>query len=107
MISENKQAKKVNVLVQCIASLFVPTAIYGFYRIKKGKIGILLISISYVLYILGNVSIVEYAANNSKTLSSDSIGLFSLITTILVIMSFILPVFFMYVWSKEYNSKIK
>ena len=82
---------RVNVLAQCLATIFIPTGLYAFKRINKFKMGVLVYVVSGVIAFFGGMLSVftsEYV----------SIGC--------LIVSFIIPMIFVIKWSNEFNSKV-
>lgn len=99
--------KPVNVGVQCLATLFVPTGIYAFKRIKKLRLGLLIYAICYVMYIVATVYPLKNMADSSSNINIDTLGLISFLSVGLTILSFLLPILFIRKWSKEWNSKLQ
>lgn len=98
--------KPVNIGVQCLATLFVPTGLYAFKRIKKLRLGILIYAICYIMYIVATVYPLKNMADSSSNINMDTLGLISFLSIGLTIMSFLLPIFFIRKWSKEYNQTL-
>ena len=99
-------SKPVNIGVQCLATLFVPTGIYAFKRIKKLRLGLIIYAVCYVMYIVATVYPLKNMANSSSNINMDTIGLISFVSVGLIIMSFLLPIIFIRKWSKEYNQSL-
>lgn len=96
--------KPVNVKIQCLATLFVPTGLYAFKRIKKLRLGILLYALCYIMYIIATVYPIKQMTD-SNSLNQDTIGLISIISVTLSIMSLVLPIILIHRWSKDYNKQ--
>ena len=98
---------KVNLGVQCVATLFIPVGLYAFKRIHKLRLGILLYGICYVMYIAATVYPLKEIADSNSNMNQDTLGIISFISVGLSILSFLLPIIFIHKWSKEYNQKIE
>lgn len=99
--------KKVNLGIQSVATLFVPTGLYAFKRIKKLRLGILLYGICYLMYIIATVYPLKQMTDSSSQMNQDTLGMISLLSVGLSIMSFLLPIIFIHKWSKDFNKKIE
>ena len=88
----------VNVKVQCLATLFIPTGIYAFKRINKIRMGIMIYGLTFASWIAQNLLI---PFNNS------SMGLYGLVSLLNLGLGIILPMIFIYNWSIEFNKKKK
>lgn len=94
--------KLVNVKIQCLSSIFLPTGIYGFHKIKKLKIGIIIYVISEVIgYVSGIIG------GSMFYLSQDWWTIIAPIALSILVLSFMIPVVFMRKYCLEYNVKIK
>lgn len=105
MMQNNAERKPVGILSQCLMSLFVPTGLYAFKRIRKFRLGLIVYGLSYIAYLAATITTLNIIAKGNMT--SDQIGILSLLSTILVIISFALPTMTIYNWSKRYNQSIK
>ena len=93
---------RVNILVQCLATLILPTGLYAFKRIDKLKKGILVYGASFGLTIL-SVIVTGILFVNKDGQTNLVIALYSLGLTA---MSFFVPIYYMRNWSIEFNKKI-
>ena len=93
--------KEVNVKLQCLASLFVPTGLYAFKRIKKLTIGIIIYAVTYLAWLGQNILFMPDFNNPS------SVGLYGLTSLLIVGLGILLPLIFIYNYSIDYNKKIK
>lgn len=109
-----QKTKTVNITAQILATLFIPTGIYAFWRIGKQNKGSLIyiltgifslfsIGISYlyspiVYYWDGPLG---YISRYSSDSASHSFLLFFAVMTSII--SILLPMYFINKWSKEYN----
>lgn len=93
--------KPVNVTTQCMATLFMPTAIYAFKRIGHLTDGILI----YFGTLFGIMGVyVGYMLTLGKVLGdlpNEFLG------ALFIILSTVLPVLYIRKWSIEFNKKIK
>ena len=86
----------VNVKLQCLATLTLPTGLYAFKRINKLTMGIIIYGITFATW-LGQMLLVP----------TNSIGLFGLLSFMNLVLGITLPMIFIYNWSKDFNQKIK
>ena len=89
---------KVNVKLQCLATLFIPTGIYACKRINKTKMGIMIYGLTFASWIAQNLLI---PFNNS------SMGLYGLVSLLNLGLGISLPMICIYNWSVEFNKKIR
>lgn len=86
--------KKVNIILQCLATLCLPIGLYAFKRINKLKAGGIVYVISIVVGVVGIV------------IGSFHFKLFLNITTLSMIVSYFIPIIFMKEWCKKWNKSI-
>ena len=94
---------KVNVILQCALTLFLPTGLYAFKKIGKLKLGILSYVLSFVAMYLGILGYMLLTWNNSVNMieqASHSVPWMALTSSLI-------PIVFIRKWSIEYNKKIK
>ena len=88
--------KKVNVLVQVMATIFIPTGIYAFWRIGKTRIGIVSYIASFCVGVISGV--LSFISTDNYHLVISIIGIF---------LSIMLPMGFMVYYTNQYNTKLK
>ena len=86
--------KRVNRLIQCLATIFLPTGLFAFKRINKLRLGILVYVVSIGIGIIGIV------------FGSLHIKMILDISTISVSFSYLLPIAVMNKWCKDWNKTI-
>src|SRR5689334_15184834 len=97
---------KVNLTLQCLATLLFPTGLYAFKRINKLRRGLLVYLIINIFTIFLFASAIGYWKTNNIT--GNDLGFQGIIITlILTTFSIITPIIFMRKWSIEWNQKNK
>jgi high-affinity Fe2+/Pb2+ permease len=99
---------KVSTFWQCALSLFIPTGLWAFGRINKLRKGILIYVITALMALGGYVGQAFFAYNIENRINEETVRtpLF-FILVILGLFAFLLPVFFMFKWSEDWNEKIE
>lgn len=93
--------KKVSLPWQIASAIFLPMGLYGFKRINKLKLGIVVYVIAYSLTITGGF--VEASSDYSWGLPVLQASIFSFVLYAIGVM---IPLYFMGKWSKEWNEVI-
>lgn len=104
--------KQVSLAWQVMATIFVPTGLYAFRRINKGKFGIVIYVISIGMpFLFGlfapsqTLETCNYFNNIEYCKPSENIFTYTIIILILGILSFLMPILFIAKWSREWNEK--
>ncbi len=91
--------KQVNTGWQVAATLFIPTGLYAFKRIKKLTYGIILYALTFISsVIIGTVSVVYWH-------ESEELLLFGVV--LIYTIPIFIPMFFIRKWSEQWNKSIQ
>jgi len=88
--------KKVSIGWQVVSTLFLPTGMYAFKRINKLRLGGLIYLITYALWVGPSIGLVLVS-------SIIEAYVYIIIPIIVLVVSFVLPMWYMEKWSKEWN----
>ncbi len=94
--------KPKNVLVQCLATILIPTGLYAFKRINKLQKGILVYLSSYVLVFAGGL----IQASSLYPWGLDILDA-SLMSFTCYLFSILVPIIFMSKYTRQYNEALK
>lgn len=102
----------INVKLQCLATLTLPSSIYAFYRIKKLKWGLLINMINSLLSGMGGsvliVTVMGLSFGDPVITNKHILTyIFGLLYSIIAISaSFIIPIFYIRKWTISWNRKL-
>src|SRR5690242_19069220 len=102
--------KKKNIILQCLATITIFTGLYAFKKIDKVKAGIGVYVLSCIAFLIINLMPFIYSGIilgdiNKVNQPEMEIAIF-ISVTLSYIVTILIPIIFIYKWTKEYNKKI-
>ena len=95
----------INPKEQMILSIFIPTGLYGFKKIKKLQMGMLTYIASFFVPV---IILSMYVAINGwiqGSIFKIDLSIIKIITLPVLFSGYLIPVYFIRKWTKQYNSK--
>ena len=89
----------INIKIQALLTLSLPTSIYAFYKIKKLRLGILVLVLSSMLSISSMTDLIILT-------HIKSFGLYFIASIFIFSFSYILPIIYITKWTKQYNRNL-